>query len=282
MGRVTVGDVSLNYEQEGDGTDLVLIHGLGGDLRTWDADVPVFARHHRVLRSDMRGFGASDKPPGPYSPSLFACDLDGLLAVAGVRNAHVVGISMGGVIAQRLALDFPARVRSLVLVSTSSEVGAKSIAAWRRLADTVERLGFDARSADASRAFSPSFAARHPEIVADLGRRTAANDPRGYAAAARAVSDYNWTAELPRLTAPTLILQGLDDQLTPPGGSVKMSRSLPHARLLMIAEAGHNVPIERPEVFHNSVLAFTAGVDFSSAARHPDRRREEVTGHRGR
>jgi len=262
MGRVAVADFSLNYEQEGAGTDLVLIHGLGGDLHGWDADVPVFARHHRVLRPDVRGFGASDKPPGPYSPSLFASDLDGLFAVAGVRDAHVLGISMGGVIAQRFALDFPARVRSLVLVSTSSEVGAQSIAAWRRLADTVEQRGFDARSADASRAFSPAFAARHPEIVATLGRRTAANDRRGYAAGARAVSDYNWTAALSRVTVPTLILQGLDDQLTPPGGSVKMRRALPQARLLMIAEAGHNLPMEQPAVFHNSVLGFTAGVDL--------------------
>ena len=77
------------------------------------------------------------------------------------------------------------------------------------------------------------------------------------------MSDYNWTADLPRLTAPTLILQGLDDQLTPPGGSIKMSRGLPRARLLMIPGAGHNLPIEQPALFHTSVLAFAAGVDFA-------------------
>ena len=267
MPRVAVNAISLNCEREGEGSDLILLHGLGADLHIWDADVPVLARHHRVLRLDVRGFGASDRPPGPYSPALFARDLDGLLTGLGIVDAHVLGISMGGVIAQRFALDFPARVRSLVLVSTSSEVGQKSIAAWQRLADQIERNGFDARSADASRAVSPAFAARHPEIVADLGRRNAACDPKGYAAAARAVSDYNWTAELPRLTAPTLILQGLDDQLTPPGGSVKMSRALPHACLFLIPECGHNLPIEQPAVFRHSVLAFTAGVDFGLAQR---------------
>jgi len=261
--RLRIGDLALNYEQEGQGTDLVLIHGLGADLHIWDADVAVFARHHRVLRPDVRGFGASDKPPGPYSPALFARDLDGLCAACGIVDAHVLGISMGGVIAQRFALDFLRRVRSLVLVSTSSEVGATSVAAWQRLADTIERDGFDARSADASRAFSPAFAASHPEVVDDLGRRNAACDSQGYAAAARAVSDYNWTAELPRLRVPTLILQGLDDQLTPPGGSVKMSRQLAHARLLLVEACGHNLPIEQPAVFHSSVLGFTAGVDFA-------------------
>jgi pimeloyl-ACP methyl ester carboxylesterase len=265
MPRLRVGDVSLSYEQEGNGTDMVLIHGLGSDLTIWDTETAVFAQHHRVTRPDVRGFGGSDTPPGPYSPAIFACDLDGLLAVCGIDAAHVVGISMGGVIAQRLALDFPQRVRSLVLVSTSSEVGQKAATVWQRLADRIERRGFDAQTADASRAVAPAFARRHPEVVAELGRRNAACDPKGYAAAARAVSDYNWTAELRRVTAPTLILQGLDDQLTPPGGAVKLSRALPHARLLMVADAGHNLPMEQPAVFRDSVLAFVAGVDFALA-----------------
>ena len=180
MPRIGVGDIAFNYEQKGQGSDLVLIHGLGGDLHVWDADVPVFTRHHRVLRLDVRGCGASDKPAGPYSLALFARDVEALLAACGVAQAHVLGISMGGVVAQRLALDFPARVRSLVLVSTSSEVGETSVAMWRWLADLIEREGFDARTADASRAFSPRFAAAHPDVVADLGRRNAANDPRAY------------------------------------------------------------------------------------------------------
>ncbi len=265
MPRINVGDVSLNCEESGQGTSLVLIHGLGGDLHVWDAEAPALAQHHRVLRYDVRGCGASDKPPGPYSPVQFAHDLDMLLAERDIADAHVVGISMGGVIAQRFALDYPARVRSLVLISTSSEVGDKAVAAWRRLAEVIERDGFDARSADASRAFSPGFAARHPEIVAETGRRNASNDPRAYAATARAVSDYNWTAELSRVRVPTLILQGLDDQLTPPGGAVKMSRVLAQSRLLLIPEAGHNLPLEQPLVCLGAVLAFAAGVDFARA-----------------
>src|SRR5262249_48648757 len=116
--RVSAGEISLNYLEDGAGTPLLLIHGLGGDAHSWDADVPEFARFHRVLRPDVRGFGDSDKPPGRYSPSLFARDLEGLLAALAIPAAHVLGISMGGVIAQRLALECPQRVRSLILVST--------------------------------------------------------------------------------------------------------------------------------------------------------------------
>jgi len=263
MPCVDLNGIALNYDVAGAGTDLVMLHGLGGDLHVWDADAAVLARHHRVWRPDLRGFGASSKPPGPYSASQLAGDVTDLCTAGGVRHAHVLGISMGGVIAQRLALDCPKLVRSLILVSTSSEVGAKSTTAWQRLADIVEQGGFDARTTDASRAFSARFAERHPEVVAALGRQTAANDPRAYAAAARAVSAYNWTGELGRVSVPVLLLQGLDDQLTPPGGGVKMSRAFPYARLLMVEDAGHNLPIEQPELFRSAVLAFTAGVDFA-------------------
>jgi 3-oxoadipate enol-lactonase len=170
---------------------------------------------------------------------------------------------MGGVIAQRFALDHPARVRSLILVSTSSEVGPRGMANWQRLADGIEQRGFGAGARDASRAFSPGFAAAHPEIVAAAGVQTASNDPAAYAAAARAMSAYNRTADLPRLRAPVLILQGLEDQLTPPGGSVKMHRGLAASRLLMVADTGHSLSIEKPDFFTATVLGFTAGVDAS-------------------
>lgn len=266
MARANIGEIWMNRENVGEGTALVLLHGLGNDLTIWDADAEAFARHHRVIRPDLRGFGQSDKPPGPYSPEMLAGDVERLLALEGIDSAHVAGISMGGVIAQRLALDFPARVRSLTLISTSSEVGERAVTSWRRLADLIEQRGFDERSADASRAFSPGFAAMYPEVVADLGRRNAANDPAAYAAAARAVGDYRWTEQLGRVDAPVLILQGLEDRLTPPGGSVKMQRALPRARLLMIPGAGHNLPFEQPELFRAALLAFTAGVDFGGPA----------------
>src|ERR1700741_4719379 len=98
---ITVNAARLHYEQEGQGSDLILLHGLGMSLRDWDRCIPEFAKHHRVSRLDVRGFGESDKPPGPYSPQLFARDLAGVVHASQIRRAHVAGISMGGVIAQR-------------------------------------------------------------------------------------------------------------------------------------------------------------------------------------
>lgn len=263
MPRVRVDDIEVHYEEAGEGSAVVLVHGLGNDLHLWDALAPELARRHRVVRYDVRGFGGSDKPAGPYTLAGFAADLAGLLDALAIDRVHVLGLSMGGVIAQRLALDFPQRVRSLVLVSTSSEVGANARAAWHRLADAIEARGFDARSADASRAFAPEFAERHPDVVAAAGRANAANDPRAYAAAARASGDFAWTDELGAIDAPVLIVQGLDDRLTPPGGSVKMARALRRARLLMLEGTGHNVQIERPEALAHAALGFFAGVDLA-------------------
>jgi 3-oxoadipate enol-lactonase len=260
--RARVGDIELCFESVGEGTPLVLTHGLGNDLTFWDQVVAPLAKSHRVLRWDVRGFGGSDKPAGPYHTTQLAADLAGLLDALGIDRVHLCGLSMGGVIAQRFALDHPKRLRSLILVSTSSEVGPRAVANWQRLADRVEERGFDDRSADATPSFSPEFAATHPELVRALGERVRGNDPRAYAAAARAVSDYSWTAELRRVEVPVLILQGLADRLTPPGGSVLMSRSLPSARLLMIPGAGHFLPLEEPVAFCAAVLAFTGAVDL--------------------
>lgn len=261
--RIEAGHIHLHYEIVGTGTPLVLTHGLGADLHFWDDSFDILAQHHRTLRWDVRGSGASDCPPGPYHPKDFSNDLLHLLDALQLQRVHLVGVSMGGVIAQRFALDHSQRLLSLVLVSTSSEVGARAVAMRRRLADQVEERGFDDRNSDASRAFAPSFASQHPDLVRHMGEVTRACDPGAYAAAARAVADYQWTSELERVKTPTLILQGLDDLLTPPGGSVRMSRALPHSRLLMIPSAGHYLPLEHPTLFTSCVTAFAAGLDLS-------------------
>ncbi len=263
--EASVDGIRLRYELAGDtGPLVVLTHGLGGHLEFFAPHVEALARCYRVLRWDLRGAGGSQKPAGPYSPELFARDLAGLLDRVGERAGYIVGHSGGGVVAQRFALDHPNRTLGLVLASTSSEVGAKATAAWNRLADSVERNGFGPSDREPDpRGFGPAFAAAHPEIVRALAAQTRANDPAAYAASARAFGAYNWTEELGALRAPTLILQGLADRMTPPGGSVILSRRIPRSRLVMVPEAGHNLPIEMPALFTTAVLAFLGGLDLA-------------------
>ncbi len=258
----------LHYELTGEiGPLVVLTHGLGGRLEFFAPHVDALAKRYRVLRWDLRGAGRSDTPTGPYSPTLFARDLAGLLDHVGSPTAYVVGHSGGGVVAQRFALDFPERALGLVLASTSSEVGPKAAVAWNRLADTIERSGFGPADRDPDpRGFGPAFAAAYPDAVRALAEQTRANDPRAYAASARAFGAYNWTQELGAVRAPTLILQGLADQMTPPGGSVILSRRIPRSRLVMVPDAGHNLPIEMPALFTAAILAFFGGLELAASA----------------
>jgi hypothetical protein len=133
-------------------------------------------------------------------------------------------------VSQRFALDFPERVRSLVLVSTSSEVGERATRAWHRLAETVERDGLGPEGRAEPRAVGPAFAAANPEVVRELARRQRTNDPAAYAATARAFGRYDWTANLSRVQAPA-------------------------------QPAARDVSLEMPALFSTAVLAFLAGVD---------------------
>jgi len=145
-------------------------------------------------------------------------------------------------------------------------VGEKAKRAWEKLARAVETSGLSAVGGSAERAFGSAFAEANPEVVKQARARMLANDPRAYAACARAMSSYNWTHELGRIQAPTLILQGAEDRLTPPGGSWILKRHLPRSRLMIIPGAGHNLPLEQPAVVGSAIAAFLSGLELASSA----------------
>jgi pimeloyl-ACP methyl ester carboxylesterase len=124
MGKVKIDSIELYYEEHGSGDPLLLIMGLAADSVAWMFQIPAFAERYRTIVFDNRGVGRSDKPPGPYSIHQMANDTAGLLDALGIERAHVVGVSMGGMIAQELALNHPQRVRGLVLACTYPEPDA--------------------------------------------------------------------------------------------------------------------------------------------------------------
>lgn len=264
--KASVNGIELHYDVQGSGLPLVLTHGIGGSGDTWAATVAALRDRYRVITWDVRGFGRSSKPPGPYSAELWARDLAGLLDVIGVDRAYILGHSMGGVIAQRFALDFPERVAALILVSTSSQVNAKATEYWMQQADLIEQLGFAAYSERNRPAYTPEFLEAHPQQLEEDRRRVEMNETHAYAAGSRAVAAYNFTPELSRISAPTLIIQGLTDTRTPPGGSVIISRNIPGSRLVMLEETGHSPYSERPERFLEVLEEFLSHVEQEQAA----------------
>ena len=253
----------IRYRQEGSGPVVVFTHGLGSHLDAWEQTAATFRDRYTVLTWDVRGFGDSDRRPETMAPETWASDLAAVLDEVGADEAVIGGISMGGVVSQRFALDFPNRTRALILISTSSEVNERAAAGWNARADIVERDGLAKALAPTGPALSygKEYRERHAEDIAEAGRLTIErNDAACYAAACRAVSDIDYTADLETVTCPTLILQGLEDALTPPGGSVIMSRRIPGSRLVMLENCGHAIPTERPDEFHAEVEAFLADV----------------------
>ena len=248
--------IDLTYETAGQGEPLLLLHGLGSRSEDWQLQIPAFAQHYQVVTADMRGHGRTSKPPGPYSVPLMAADVFGLLDALGIDAAHVVGFSMGGMIAFQMAVDRPERVRSLVIVNSGPELVARTLnerlRVWQRLA--LARLFKPARTAQflGPRLFPKAEQAELREMFI---AQWAQNDPRAYRAAMRALVGWSVLDRVGRLHCPTLVISG-DRDYTPPSYKEGYTALIPGARLVVIEDSGHATPIDQAERFNYCVLGF--------------------------
>ena len=267
--RIESGSARLHCEVLGEQSDtpVLLLHGLGGSRLAWSGITAAFAHTRRVIAADLRGCGLSERGNEPYDFALLGSDVVTILDAVGAQRAHIVGHSLGGVIAQEVLTQYGERTASAVLISTSARVGASAAAAWQALADLVEVRGLTSVAATTERAFTREFAERHADTVALLSRITSEADPHVYAAQARIASAYDYTNALIAVSQPVLILQGLGDRLTSPGGSVLLSRAISGARLEMIEGVGHNLHLEMGDDFVKRVERFFS--ESEAAASRP-------------
>lgn len=255
----------LYYETWGrpDGDPLLLVMGLGADRRAWVAQRFACGRHYRCIAFDNRGVGNSAKPAGPYSLEQMARDAVSVLDAEGVESAHVLGASMGGVIAQILAARHRERVRSLVLSCTACrhhEWRRELLAEWERLA--LEG-GMTALAPEAFRwLIGPRIRSRFGLWLNLLARVVLSQPPEGFAAQVRAILDTpdELRHELRAVDVPALVVVGSQDILTPVGDSEELAEMLPDATLEVISGAAHGVMVEAPLSFNDAVLGFLAGV----------------------
>jgi len=259
--RIEIGDIVLNYALSGpaDAPVVCLNHCFASDHRYWDFHLPAF-EGYRVLRHDARGHGASDKPPGPYALEMMAGDVIGLLDALDIEQVHMCGVSMGGMIAQTVALDYPARVASIALINTTSEYSDDQVQAWRDRAALVLRDGIEAVQAPLmERWLSPqAAAARSPGYVymeGMIGRFT----PASFAAASAAMCGLNTMPRLPEIKVPSVVIATPDDPGVPTETSKKMARML-GAPLHWLAPAQHLASLEHIERFNGLMRDFLAEV----------------------
>ncbi len=262
MPYAKVNGVRLYYERHGfpDKPPLVLIHGGQGDSSMLADLVPMFSREFRVLLFDQRGLGRSDKPDVPYTIPLIADDTAALMERTGFNPAHVLGVSLGGMIAQELALRHPDQPLSLVLGCTSPGGPRALRLAARNRAYTNEPLSDEERGrALAEAIFTPGFLKEHPEMVDKLIalRRAHPLDPVGFAR--RLEAAVAWPGAYDRLSqiaCPTLVITGAQDKLVPATNSRLLARAIKGSELVVLDHAGHGFWLERPQESKRALLAF--------------------------
>ena len=252
-------DLIVNAEQRGDGPDLVLIHSLGADMHLWDGVMDAFAAKYRVLRYDVRGHGKTRSSYRPVTIDLMRDDLRALLDAYGIARTHVVGLSMGGMIAQAFAAAYPERVDRLVLLDTAAERDPWMREAWLARAATARRDGMTALvEPTVERWFPDAFRAdaRNEPLLTRVRAVIAGMDPEHYAAAGEALAALAVRDRLGAIRAPTLVGVGALDEALPPRFAEAIRDGIAGARLHAWEGVGHAPPLQIPDEFTRDVLAF--------------------------
>jgi len=258
------GGVRLAYRVGGEGPAVLLIMGLGVAGWGWDLQVPALARRLRVITYDHRGTGESDVPAGDYGMRELTADALGLLDHLGVGRAHVVGVSMGGFIAQTLAVDHADRVERLVLCATTCG-GSRAVrpdpGLWHDFL-SVGRMPRDKAREVCRRAYFGSRFLRERPRTADVvvGRHLERlSPPETFLIQGRACASFDESRRVGRIEAPTLICHGSDDVLLPAANARLLASLIPAARLVLYEGAGHGFIVERAREFNRDLLEFLIG-----------------------
>ncbi len=246
----------LRVALQGKGTPVMLSHALGADLHLWDGLATALADRHAVLRYDHRGHGGSAAPPGPYTMDELVDDAARLIREWGVGPVVFVGISMGGMVAQGLAVRHPELLRGVVIAHSSARYPEEARAAWAQRIAAIEAGGL-AAIADGTmeRWFTPGFRAAQPALVERTRQTLLATDAAGYVACAQAVASVNWLDALATVRTPALVLAGTHDAGAPPEMAQAIAERVAGAELLSIASA-HIGVAEQPELFAHAVRGF--------------------------
>lgn len=259
MPSVKLADGELNYRFDGpaDAPVLVLSNSLGTALGMWDAQVPAFSEHFRVLRYDTRGHGGSSVSPGPYSIEQLGRDVLKLVDSLGIDRFAFCGLSMGGLIGQWLGINAGERLSRLVICNTGAKIGTAEV--WNERIEAIHKGGKqamrDMRNGSIARWFTPAFAEQQPAQVARITQMIAETSPQGYAANCAAVRDADFREQLAMIEVPTQVVCGSKDPVTTLEHGRFIQARIANAQLVEL-EAAHLSCVEQADAFTRQVLAF--------------------------
>ncbi len=257
--QTDVRDIRVNYELSGEKSAPVVVcsHCLAGSINIWDPQMDALRDGYSVLRYDVRGHGATSAPEGDYTMEMLADDALGLMDKLGINKAHFMGISMGGMIGQTLALAHPERVSSLILCDTACQLPEESLPTWdERIAEAKQNGMAALAGGTMERWLSPEFRKKYPEVTEKI-RNIILNTPvNGFAGCCRAISRFDVKDRLAQLSLPVLIMVGENDPGTPVEASVQIQNQTGDSRLEVLPGAFHLSNVEAAESFNSVLMDF--------------------------
>ena len=256
-------EVTLNFQDEGSGAAVLLIHGVGSDLESWEGVLSYLSPARRYIRYDQRGHGQSNRTPGPYSLNDLTDDAVALLDHLGLDRVSVVGFSLGGLVAQSIALNHSTRVASLVLVSTVAGRTPEEQALVNDRAKMLSQKGALTHLTKAvDRWFTPEFVAANPEVLEARRKKTLQIDPDCYVAAYQVLAGNDLGDHLHRINVPTLVMTGENDIGSNPRMSDFIHTQINGSELNILPRLKHSVLLEAPELIGGLIEPFLAKHTF--------------------
>lgn len=249
----------IYWDEQGQGEPVLLIMGLGWHSNMWHRTRPALTANYRTVVLDNRGAGRSNVPPGPYPIATMAADAAAVLDAAGIECAHLLGASMGGMIAQEFALQYPKRVRSLILACTAPGGPHTVQAAPEAIQLLFRREGNPRERAEAAVPFIYDAATPREQIERDLAILGEwYPSPEGYMSQLQGILAWEAYSRLPELHTPTLVIHGVNDRLIPPANADLIAGRIPGARVVKLASAGHILMTDQPQAANQAILNFTS------------------------
>lgn len=277
MPFLAINNVQLYFEQVGNWQSerevVLLIHGLGSSHRDWEYQVEALVPHYKVLLVDLRGHGQSDKPNMPYSIPMFAKDVAAMVTALALREIHVIGHSMGGMVAFQLTLDHPHLVKSLSIINSAPRVG---FPAFRNRFNffmrslSVKWFGMSKLSVSLAKTLFPKQ--EQDTLRKIFIQRWCENDPQAYRNSLKAFHDWNVMAQLPEINCPTLIITG-DRDYTPVAYKKFYIRFIKHSHLVVIEDSGHLTPLDQAQHCSQALIDFLLKIRAQNEYGHDAKKR---------
>jgi 3-oxoadipate enol-lactonase len=252
-----IGDIDVFYTIEGEGPWLTMAHSLACNTTAWDAQTALLSKKFTVLRYDARGHGQTSSTPGPYTLDQLADDAYGLLSALGINQTHWMGISMGGMIGQTMALKYPTLFSSLMLIDTTSRRPDNAQAMWGARITLAKEQGMAGLlESTLERWFTEPFRQNNSSAIKPIADGILATSVDGFCGCCAAIAQINTLDRLNEIQCPALVVVGEHDHGTPPDMAKQIHENLPNSEFVLIESAAHIANIEQPEVFNQAVLTF--------------------------